>query len=184
MKPSETLIWIDLEMTGLSPERDVIIEIATVITDNQLQLVAEGPCLVIKQPDSIVDAMDAWNTKYHTQSGLIDQVKQSTISLEEAEQKTIDFLRDYCNPQTSPFCGNCVYQDRAFLRRYMPALDSFGNYRIVDVSTIKEVLRRWYPENVNTRYRKHEKHRALEDVYASIEELKHYKHYFFIEYIY
>ncbi len=176
------LIWIDLEMTGLHLDSgDRILEIATVITNNQLEVIAEGPSLVIHQPEDLLKKMDAWNTKYHTKSGLVNAVLHSTISLEQAEHETLEFIKQYCLPHKSPLCGNTVYQDRAFLRRYMPSIDEFAHYRLVDVSTIKELVRRWYPNNPHIRYKKTETHRALPDIYTSIAELEHYRIYFFIE---
>ncbi len=170
---SSNLIWLDLEMTGLDVEKEVIIEIATMITDSALNLVALGPNLVIKQPDSRLDNMDAWNTKHHTQSGLIEKVKASKLSLEEAERKTLVFLQQYVNPNSSPMCGNSVHQDRRFLAKYMPSLEKFFHYRNLDISTLKELATRWYPKL--EKFKKHEKHQALEDIKESLAELKFYK---------
>jgi len=176
---SPTLFWIDLEMTGLDPAHDVIIEIASLVTDNNLTVVAEGPSLVIHQPDFRLDGMDEWNTTHHGESGLTDEVKRSTITLNEAYERTLTFAREHCEPDITPVCGNSVYQDRAFLRRLMPELDQYFSYRIIDVSSIKEVVRRWYPTDPCMYYEKETNHRALGDVHASIEELKHYRKYFF-----
>jgi len=179
-KISPYLLWLDLEMTGLNPERDHIIEIASALTDNNLEFVAEGPSFVIHQPEEILSLMDEWCVNTHGKSGLTEKVRASTTTIAEAQQQTMDFLRQYCQPKTVPLCGNSIYQDRAFLRKYMPEIEDFCHYRIVDVSSIKEVVRRWYPASPYTRFVKVENHRALEDVYASIEELKHYKKHFFI----
>ncbi len=175
------LVWIDLEMTGLNPEHDTIIEIATVITNNNLDFVAEGPSLVIHCNESYLAAMDEWNTRHHGKSGLIDKVVKSSISLEEAEEATLVFLEEFAHRGISPLCGNSVWQDRHFLRRHMPRIDKFLNYRIIDVSSVKEAIRRWYPTNKHTTFAKVENHRALEDIMQSIEELKHYRAFFFSE---
>lgn len=179
MQSSNYLIWLDLEMTGLDPVRDAILEIATVITDNNLQIIAEGPSFVIHQPQETLSLMDAWNVKQHTESGLVDKVRQSTTTIAEAEQQTLQFLKQWCLAQTSPLCGNTVYQDRSFLRAYMPSLNNFFHYRLIDVSTIKELVQRWYPQHPQAFYLKKDVHRALEDVYAAIDELKHYRTNFF-----
>lgn len=168
------LIWIDMEMSGLNPETDRIIEIAIVITDAQLNTVAEAPVLVIHQPDTVLDVMDNWNKSTHKKSGLIDRVKASTLSEAEAETEMIEFLAQHVPSGVSPICGNSVHQDRRFLVRYMPKLDAYFHYRILDVSTLKELARRWKPE-VLTGLVKHGKHEALADVHESIEELRFYR---------
>jgi oligoribonuclease len=175
------LVWIDLEMTGLNPEHDTILEIATVVTTNTLELIAQGPSFVIHQPDELLAKMDSWNTEHHTKSGLVDAVRKSTISLKEAEAATLTFLEKYAHKNFSPLCGNSVWQDRFFLKRHMPSIDRFLNYRIIDVSSIKEVIKRWYPYSPYEHFVKVENHRALEDILQSIEELKHYQTYFFSE---
>lgn len=180
MDSGNYLFWLDLEMTGLEPEKDVILEIASVITDNQLDFVAEGPSLVIHQPTDILEAMDDWNQKHHRASGLYDEVQTSKTTLQDAYSQTLSFAQKYCKPHTVPLCGNSVYNDRAFLRRFMPELDRIFHYRLIDVSTVKELARRWYPENPHIYFKKDSNHRALQDVYHSIEELKHYRKYFFI----
>jgi oligoribonuclease len=179
-KISDHLFWLDLEMTGLNPEHDAIIEMASVITNNNLEVIAEGPHFIIHQPEEILALMDAWCVNAHSKSGLTEKVRISTTTVAQAQQQTLEFLRQYCQPQTVPLCGNSVYQDRTFLRKYMPELETFLHYRIIDTSSIKEVVRRWYPKSAHTKFVKKENHRALEDVYASIEELKHYKKYFFV----
>lgn len=177
MLDDNNLIWIDLEMTGLDPETEVIIEIATIVTDAQLNVLAEGPSLVIHQPDSILDAMDEWCTKQHGQSGLTERVRQSKISVADAEQQTIAFLQQYIASGKSPMCGNTVSQDRRFLVKYMPELESYFHYRHIDVSTIKELARRWKPEIIDG-VKKSSSHLALDDVRDSIEELKYYRQHF------
>lgn len=170
------LIWIDLEMTGLIPKRDTIIEIATIVTDVNLNVVAEGPVLAIHQSNAVLDAMDEWNTRQHGASGLTERVRQSHISLADAEQQTIAFLQQHVPPQTSPMCGNTVSQDRLFLNRYMPDLELYFHYRQIDVSTLKELARRWNP--ALEKFAKEEKHLALEDIRESIAELRYYREYF------
>jgi len=178
MPAERNLIWIDLEMTGLDPEHEVIIEIATIITDSQLNIIAEGPSLVIKQPDSILDAMDAWCTKQHGQSGLTERVRQSTISVDNAEQQTLAFIKQYVTKGASPMCGNTVSHDRRFLARYMPELEAYFHYRHIDVSTVKELARRWKPEALEG-LTKQGAHLALDDIRESISELQHYRKNFF-----
>ncbi|MCK9468758.1 MAG: oligoribonuclease [Porticoccaceae bacterium] len=168
------LIWIDLEMTGLDPEQDLIIEIATVVTDAQLNILAEGPVMAIHQSDSVLAGMDEWNTRQHGQSGLTDRVRASTISAAEAEQRTIAFLRDWIPPGVSPMCGNSICQDRRFLARYMPELERYFHYRNLDVSTLKELARRWKPAALQG-FSKKGSHLALDDIRDSIIELAHYR---------
>lgn len=167
------LIWIDLEMTGLDPNVDTIIEIATLVTDVKLNLIKEGPVLAIYQPDVVLAGMDEWNTKQHHHSGLVERVRQSKISLAEAENLTLDFLRQHVPPNTSPMCGNTICQDRRFLYRYMPELEKYFHYRHLDVSTLKELKQRWYPHTPE--FDKKNQHLALADIYESIEELRHYR---------
>ncbi len=171
---SNALIWIDMEMSGLNPETDRIIEIAIVITDAQLNTVAEAPVLVVHQPDVVLDAMDNWNKSTHKKSGLIDRVKASTLNEAEVEAQMIDFLSKQVPKGASPICGNSVHQDRRFLVRYMPKLDNYFHYRILDVSTLKELARRWKPEVLKGLV-KHSKHEALADIHESIEELRYYR---------
>jgi len=177
MNKKTNLIWIDLEMTGLVPEKDIIIEIATVVTDAYLNVLAEGPSIAIHQHNKYLDSMDEWNTRQHTKSGLVQRVKESEISVNEAEKQTLDFVMKYVDPGTSPMCGNSICQDRRFLYNYMPKLENFFHYRHIDVSTIKELAVRWKPEVVNTSF-KQSKHLALSDIYDSINELKHYREHF------
>jgi oligoribonuclease len=171
------LAWIDLEMTGLSPDTDRIIEIAIVITNNQLEVVAEAPVLVVHQPDSALDSMDAWNKSTHGKSGLIDKVKASTLDEAGAETQMLEFLKEHVPSRTTPMCGNSICQDRRFLVRWMPQLEAYFHYRNLDVSTLKELARRWKPE-VAQGIKKHGKHEALADIHESIEEMKHYREHF------
>jgi oligoribonuclease len=168
------LIWIDLEMTGLDTQNDVIIEIATIVTDSELNTLAEGPVLAIHQGDEILNAMDDWNTKQHGGSGLTERVKNSTINEAEAERQTIEFLRQYVPANASPMCGNSICQDRRFLARCMPALENYFHYRNLDVSSLKELAKRWAPE-VFKGFSKESSHLALDDIRDSITELKYYR---------
>jgi oligoribonuclease len=174
---SLNLIWIDLEMTGLDPIHDRIIEIATVVTDADLNVLAEGPSMAINQAQTLLDGMDEWNTKQHGNSGLIERVSQSTISEAEASAATLNFLRQWVPEGQSPMCGNTIGQDRRFLVRYMPELAAFFHYRNLDVSTLKELARRWRPELLEG-FVKQAKHLALDDVYDSIAELRYYREHF------
>lgn len=177
MQNADNLIWIDLEMTGLDPDNDVIIEIATIVTDSQLNVLAEGPSLAVKQPDALLDGMDEWNTRQHGQSGLTQRVKDSTISAAEAERRTIAFLGEWVPAGRSPMCGNSICQDRRFLYRGMPELERYFHYRNLDVSTLKELAARWAPE-VKNGFRKESTHLAMDDIRDSINELKHYREHF------
>jgi oligoribonuclease len=177
LKSRDNLIWIDLEMTGLDPGRDLILEIATVVTDKHLVVLAEGPMLAIHQPDSILDAMDEWNTRQHTSSGLVERVRSSTVTAEEAEQQTLSFLRDYVDPNVSPMCGNSICQDRRFLVRLMPELAAFFHYRHLDVSTLKILTQMWAP-GISGKFEKTSTHLALADIHDSIRELRYYRDHF------
>lgn len=170
----QQLIWIDLEMTGLNPDIDVIIEIATVVTDKDLNILAQGPVLAVYQSDEILANMDEWNQKHHGASGLINRVKSSRINNIEAERLTIEFLKQWVPENTSPICGNSIGQDRRFLYRYMPKLESYFHYRNIDVSTLKELAARWAPE-VKEGFNKESTHQALDDIIESIEELRYYR---------
>ena len=171
---ANNLIWVDLEMTGLNPEKDRIIEIATVVTDTDLHVLAEGPVFAIHQADSLLDGMDEWNTTHHNRSGLVQRVKESVITEEIAVQKTLDFLRQYVPAGKSPMCGNSIWQDRRFLGRYMSELEQYFHYRLIDVSTLKELAQRWAPRIYNG-VQKESKHQALDDILESIEELRYYR---------
>jgi len=177
MNKKTNLIWIDLEMTGLIPESDVIIEIATVVTDANLNVIEEGPSLAIQQNIDVLDGMDEWNTNQHNRSGLVKRVLESKVSSAEAESKTLDFLIKYVDQGASPMCGNSICQDRRFLYNYMPKLEKFFHYRHIDVSTLKELAVRWKPSIISSSYKK-SRHLALSDVYVSIDELKHYREHF------
>ncbi|TDO99016.1 oligoribonuclease [Marinomonas balearica] len=170
----ENLVWIDLEMTGLDPEINTIIEIATIVTDKDLNVLAQGPNLVVHQEKSVMDAMDEWCTTHHGQSGLTQKVLDSSISMAQAESETIAFLEKYLPAGKSPICGNSVGQDRRFLYKYMPKLEMFFHYRYIDVSTLKELGRRWKPEALEG-FEKKGAHLALDDIVESIGELKHYR---------
>ncbi len=172
------LVWMDMEMTGLDPEVDVILEIATIVTDSELNAIAEGPVLAISQPQAALARMDEWNTEHHTASGLIDRVRRHGVPLIEAEAQTLDFLERHTTRDTSPLCGNTIWQDRRFLIKYMPEVAAFLHYRIIDVSSIKELAFRWHPELLSQR-RKANAHRALEDIRESIDELRFYRQRFF-----
>ncbi|WP_421717553.1 oligoribonuclease [Algiphilus sp.] len=174
---SNHLIWIDLEMTGLDSTRDRIIEIATIVTDGNLDIVAEGPELAIHQSDAILDGMDAWNTRQHNISGLVERVRASTLSEGDAEAQTLEFLRQWVPERASPMCGNTICQDRRFMARLMPSLEAFFHYRHIDVSTIKELARRWAPAVVEG-VTKASNHRAMGDIRDSINELRHYRAHF------
>ena len=171
------LIWVDMEMTGLLPETDRIIEVAFVITDNDLNTVAEAPVLVVHQETSVLDCMDAWNTSTHGKSGLIEKVKSSLLNDEQVEAQMIEFLKEYVPIRTSPMCGNSICQDRRFMALWMPKLEEYFHYRNLDVSTLKELAKRWKPDMAKG-VKKHGKHEALADIYESIEEMKHYREHF------
>ncbi|AOB32041.1 oligoribonuclease [Bordetella sp. H567] len=171
------LVWLDMEMTGLDPEKERIIEVAVVVTEPDLTIVAEGPALAIHQPDSLLDAMDNWNKSTHGKSGLIDKVKASTLSEAQAEDILIAFLSQHVPAGKSPLCGNTISQDRRFMFRYMPRLEQFFHYRNLDVSTLKELARRWRPD-VYKSFEKKSRHEALADIHDSIDELKHYREHF------
>ncbi len=176
MAGTDVLVWLDMEMTGLDAERERVIEIATILTDGQLTEIAVGPELVIHQPDEILNAMDDWNKSHHGASGLVARVKESTISEADAEAQTIAFINQHVSAKERPvLAGNSIHQDRRFIRRYMPALEKRLHYRMVDVSTIKELGRRWFPQAIARMPQKKETHRALDDIRESIDELRYYK---------
>jgi oligoribonuclease len=173
-KSKKHLVWVDCEMTGLDPEKNVLIEIATIITDYDLEIVARGPVFAIRQPQAKLDLMDAWNRRTHKKSGLLDRIREEGVSLKEAEAETLKFVKRYCYARTAPLCGNSIGQDKRFLIRYMPTLHDFLHYKVVDVSSIKLLVSEWY----GGRYKSPEKkelHRALDDIEESIAELQYYR---------
>jgi oligoribonuclease len=171
------LVWIDLEMTGLNTDTDRIIEIATIVTDADLNIVAQGPVLAVHQTDAVLAGMDEWNTRTHAGSGLVQRVKDSTLTEADAEQQTLEFLQQYVPKGKSPLCGNSICQDRRFLARSMPTLESYVHYRNLDVSSIKELIKRWRPA-LNNGFEKKNTHKALDDILESIAELKYYREHF------
>jgi len=170
------LVWVDMEMTGLIPEVDRVIEIATIVTDSHLNVLAEGPVIAIKQPDVALEAMDEWNTRTHSASGLVERVRSSTVSEQLASDMTLDFLREWVPEGMSPMCGNSICQDRRFMARHMPALEKYFHYRNLDVSTLKILAQRWRPDLPDLP--KQGAHQALADIRESIEELRHYRTHF------
>jgi len=181
VRPNEfNLVWVDMEMTGLDPDTDRIIEVAVVVTDAQLNVLGEGPVFAIHQPDEVLDKMDAWNKGTHGRSGLIDRVKASTVNEAQAEAALIEFLKKYVPNGKSPMCGNSICQDRRFMARGMPKLEAFFHYRNLDVSTLKELCKRWKPV-IASGFKKHQKHTALADIVESIEELRYYREHFIKE---
>ena len=178
-RKNDRLVWVDMEMSGLQPDTDKILEIAMIVTDGDLNIIAEGPVLVVHQEDDVLNRMDAWNKGTHGKSGLIDKVKASTLSEAEVEAQCIDFLRQHVKASISPMCGNTIHQDRRFMNRYMPKLESYFHYRNIDVSTIKELAKRWYPE-VSKGFVKKQAHTALADIIESVEELRYYREQVFV----
>ena len=180
MKREPRLIWIDLEMTGLNPQKDQILEIATIITDNNLSLIEEGPSLVIHTDENHLSGISQEVKNLFAKSDLIEKVRASHVGLQQAEEQTVAFIKKHCTPGLSPLCGNSVWTDRAFLAAHMPRIIELLHYRIIDVSSIKEIINRWYPNEPDTQFAKREIHRALADIRESIAELKHYRRYFFV----
>lgn len=178
MPQANYLVWIDLEMTGLDPEKERIIEIATIVTDSDLNTIEEGPVIAVHQSDGLLNSMDEWCTRTHGESGLTKRVRDSRVSEIDAEQRTLEFLQRYLEPGQSPLCGNSIGQDRRFLVKYMPELEAFFHYRNLDVSTVKELARRWRPEVLDG-VQKKGSHLALDDIRDSIDELRHYREHFF-----
>ena len=177
---NDNLIWLDMEMSGLLPDSDRILELAVVVTDPNLNILGESPVLVIHQVDSVLDGMDNWNKGAHSRSGLIDKVKASTLTEDEATVQMLEFLKSYVSAGKSPMCGNSICQDRRFMARYMPDLESYFHYRNLDVSVFKELARRWKPE-IYSGFKKASKHQALADIYESIDELKYYREHFIVK---
>ncbi len=178
LKSKNNMVWIDLEMTGLDLEKEGIIEMAAIVTDSNLNTIAEGPNLVIHQRKSLLKKMDEWNQKQHQQSGLLEEVKKSEITVKRAEEAALEFIKEYCLPKKSPLCGNAIHHDRRFIIKYMPKLNEYLHYRHVDVSTIKDLVQRWYPKD-KAFPKKEDVHRALPDILASIQELKFYREHYF-----
>lgn len=177
LKSDDNLVWVDMEMTGLSPDTDRVLEIAVIVTDAKLEILAEGPVVVLHQEDAVLDKMDAWNKGTHGRSGLIDKVKASTVDEAQAEEALLVFMRQWVSKSKSPMCGNTICQDRRFMARWLPRLEGYFHYRNVDVSTLKELARRWRPEVVEG-FKKQQAHTALADIRESIDELKHYREHF------
>ena len=177
--PNTRMVWIDLEMTGLDLERESIIEIATIITDSELNIIAEGPNLAISVSEKLIEGMDEWNTRHHFGSGLINRVRNDSVSLEEAERQTLKFIKKYVPKRTAPLCGNSVWNDRQFLVKEMPGITDYLHYRMIDVSTIKELARRWY--HGLPKFEKKAAHLALDDIRESVFELKHFRQHVFID---
>lgn len=173
------LVWIDMEMSGLVPERDRVLEVAMVVTDAELKVIAQAPVYVVHQPDEVLEAMDSWNKSTHGKSGLVDRVRASTFTEAEVEARLVEFLKPIVAERTAPLCGNTVHQDRRFMARYLPLFDAYLHYRIVDVSTLKELAKRWRPD-VLAGITKEGKHEALADIHESIEELRHYRRHFLV----
>ena len=178
-RKNDRLVWVDMEMSGLQPETDRILEIAMIVTDGDLNIVAEGPVLVVHQEDAVLDRMDAWNKGTHGKSGLIDKVKTSTLTDAEVEAACLAFLKQHVKSSISPMCGNTIHQDRRFMNRYMPKLEAYFHYRNIDVSTIKELCKRWQPE-IAKGFSKQQAHTALADIIESVEELRYYREKLFI----
>ncbi len=178
-KKKKNLVWLDCEMTGLDPEINAIIEIAVIVTDSDLNIVAESPEIAVFQDDAALSLMDEWNTTHHDASGLTERVRKSGIPIEEAEEQVLAFLRKHCREGSSPLCGNSIGHDRRFLAKYMPALHNFFHYQSIDVSSLKQLVTRWYPQDLHAPAGK-DIHRALPDIRESIEELKHYREKVFI----
>ncbi len=180
MKNKNNLVWIDLEMTGLDPTKDTILEIATIITDGNLTILDQGPHLIIHQPDTVLERMDQWCKDTHGKSGLTQAIQESTTTIKEAEEQTLECIKQYCPPQKGMLSGNTIWQDRNFLYKYMPRITNYLHYKLLDVTGIQQTVKRWYPNNSYAEFKKADTHRALADIRESIEELKHYRKYFFI----
>lgn len=179
LEKEEALVWIDLEMSGLNVDIETILEIATIVTNSELEVIAEGPVFAIHAPEAILEQMDDWNREHHSASGLLGRVRSSGITLEQAQEETLAFLEEYTLPKKSPLCGNSIHQDRLFLRSYMPELESYFHYRNIDVSSIKELVKRWYPKDYHAPP-KDGSHRALNDIRESIDELRFYRRNIFV----
>lgn len=182
LKHAGNLVWMDMEMSGLNPDTDVVLEAGVAVTDAELNILAEGPCLVVHQPDSVLEGMDPWCKEHHGKSGLTQEVRNSKITLAEAETKILQFIEEYCPPKASPLCGNTIWHDRRFLIKYMPKIDAYLHFRNIDVSTIKELVSRWYPkspQSATPSTTKVKAHRVLSDIKESIQELTYYRSHIF-----
>jgi oligoribonuclease len=179
MDDSGRIVWLDMEMSGLDPDHHRVLEVAVLVTSGDLTILAEGPNLVVHQPESVLEAMDDWNRRHHGASGLIQKVRESALDEQAASEALLAFVKQHCAPRMAPLGGNSIHQDRRFLYRYMPSFDAYLHYRNVDVSTVKELVRRWYPDVLASLPKKREAHRALDDIRESIEELKHYRQHAF-----
>ncbi len=171
----DSLVWIDLEMTGLDPKTCTVLEIGVVITDNDLNILAQGPSIAIHHTDKVLKSMEAWSRHHHKKSGLTDECRRSKIRLRQAESMALEFVQRFCAPQSSPLCGNTIWQDRRFLVKYMPKLEQYLHYRMIDVSSVKELVDRWYPTDHKMPRNKHHSHRVTDDILESIEELRYYR---------
>ena len=180
LQKSNLLVWLDLEMTGLDPKKCSILEIGAVITDNNLEVVAEGPCLAIRHSPKALASMETWSRHHHHQSGLTRECRLSKISMRRAEDQTLDFVKEYCKEKTAPLCGNTIWQDRRFLVKYMPRLEAYLHYRTIDVSSVKELTGRWYPASYKMLREKNRTHRVREDIFESIGELRFYRQKVFV----
>ena len=172
---SDLLVWLDLEMTGLDPKKCTVIEIGVVITDNQLEIVEEGPAIAIHHSDKTLNGMEAWSRYHHKKSGLTEACRASKVSLKKAESQVLHFIQKHCKKNSSPLCGNTIWQDRRFLIKYMPTLEQYLHYRTIDVSSLKELVRRWYSDAHAMPHEKNSTHRVMDDIHESIEELRHYR---------
>lgn len=180
MQKSKYLVWLDLEMTGLDPKKCKILEIGAVVTDSELNIIAEGPCVAIHHGEKVLSGMESWSRYHHKKSGLTDECRASRISLKKAETMVLDFVKNFCKQKTAPLCGNTIWQDRRFLVKYMPKLESYLHYRVIDVSSIKELVERWYSMDHKAPRKKSQSHRVREDILESIEELRFYRSKVFI----
>ncbi|MCG3175853.1 MAG: Oligoribonuclease [Candidatus Omnitrophica bacterium] len=178
---ADVLVWVDLEMTGLDPRKCKILEIAAVITDSDLEVLAQSPAIAIHYSDKVLDGMEAWSRYHHKKSGLTDACRASRVGLKRAEEAILKFVKGYCKQKTAPLCGNTIWQDRRFLVKYMPKLESYLHYRTIDVSSIKELVQRWYSADYKMPRQKNQTHRVLDDILESIEELRHYRKKVFVQ---
>lgn len=179
-KAADLLVWVDLEMTGLDPKKCTVLEIGAIITNNNLEVVAEGPSIAIHHSQKVLNSMESWSRYHHRKSGLTEECRASKISLKKAEEAVLKFVKEHCKEKTAPLCGNTIWQDRRFLVKYMPKLESYLHYRTIDVSSIKELVKRWYPEGHKMPREKNQTHRVMDDIRESVEELRYYRDKVFI----